>query len=398
MTLSRRDFVKRGLRAAAAAVGVPGLARAALAGGPPGKRLVVVFLRGAIDGLNVVVPHGDPGYYALRPSIAVPRDQVLDLDGCFGLHPALASLAPLYRGGHLALVHAAGSPDPTRSHFDAQDYMESGTPGVKSTPDGWLDRCGRRVGCGAAPLCAVSAGSTVPRILAGPGGSFALGTGTRGGRDAREEQAVRAMYERSLDAPLREEARQAFLASARLGALEGAGAPPPGGGGALGQALPRLARLLRADPGIRLAFADAGGWDHHVNEGGAEGQLANRLRELAGALERFWEGLGDAAGETVLVALSEFGRTARENGSRGTDHGHGNVMLVLGGPVRGGAVYGRWPGLAPEQLHEGRDLAVTTDFRLVLAEVVDRHLGCDRVDAVFPGYAPGPAGYLGLLG
>ncbi len=395
---TRRVFLKTGALAIVGTAAIPSfLARAAFGAEAAAqrKRLVVIFQRGAADGLNIVVPHAESAYYAMRPSIAIPRQQVVDLDGSFGLHPALAALKPLWDQRHLAIVHAAGSPDSTRSHFDAQDYMESGTPGVKATEDGWLNRAARDA-VATSPFRAVAMGATLPRILAGKTPALAIGNINEFGVGGRNPQAVplantfEAMYDHTVDSVLHGPGEDTFEAVKMLRAADPARYTPAAGAnyprGPLGQAMRQLAQLIKADLGVEVAFADIGGWDHHVNEGAVQGQLANRLSEFGGALAAFWTDLGDLAGETVLVTMSEFGRTARENGNRGTDHGHANVMFVVGGPVRGGRVYGRWPGLEPEQLNEGRDLALTTDFRTVLGEAVYRHLGNHNLDAVFPGF------------
>ncbi len=387
------------------------------------KRFVVVFQRGAADGLNIVIPHAERSYYDMRPTIAIPRQQVIDLDGFFGLHPAMASFKPLWDQGHLAIVHAAGSPDPTRSHFDAQDYMESGTPGVKSTEDGWLNRALRDHGCVAraaglgeglkdpchatSPFRAVALGSSLPRMLSGSAPAVAVSNvntfGVGGGGPYAQPLAntFEAMYDQSVDAVLHGTGEETFDAVKMLKAADPQRyTPAPGTNyprGPLGNALRQVAQLMKADLGVEVAFSDVGGWDHHVNEGSVQGQIGQRVGELSQALSSFWVDLGNLAEDTVIVTLSEFGRTARENGNRGTDHGHANVMFVLGGPVRGRRVYGRWPGLAPEQLNEGRDLALTTDFRTVLSEVVYRHLANHNLGEVFPGFHTGPAAFLKFL-
>ena len=373
------------------------------------KRLVVIFQRGAADGLNIVIPHAESSYYAMRPTIAIPRQNVIDLDGFFGLHPSMASFKPLWDQGHLAIVHAAGSPDTTRSHFDAQDYMESGTPGVKSTEDGWLNRT-LRVDKHAdpdSPFRAVALGSRLPRALTGSSPAVAIdnvnnfGVGGRNPAAQPLSNTFEAMYASSVDSVLHGTGTETFDAVKMLKSADpnkytpAPGANYPGGG--LGQALRQVAQLIKADLGVEVAFTDVGGWDHHVNEGSVQGQIANRLQELSQSMSAFWTDLGDLAESTVVVTMSEFGRTARENGNRGTDHGHANVMFVMGGPVKGGRVYGRWPGLAPEQLNEGRDLALTTDFRRVLGEAVYRHLGAKDLNAVFPGFDNDPRAFLKLL-
>jgi uncharacterized protein (DUF1501 family) len=390
---------------------VPGfLARAAMAAdaAQPHRRLVVIFQRGAADGLNIVVPHGEAEYYTMRPTIAIPQRDVIDLDGFFGLHPAMSALKPLWDARQLAIVHAAGSPDPTRSHFDAQDFMESGTPGVKSTEDGWLNRA--LVASGDpqkdAAFRAVALGTSLPRMLSGQAPALAVGNVNDFGVAPRNPQAqplantFESMYAASVDAVLHGTAQETFDAVKMLKAADPAKYRPAAGvvypKGRFGDALKQTAQLVKANLGVQVAFTDIGGWDHHVNEGASEGQLGMLLKEFSGSLAAFGQDLGALAAETVVVTMSEFGRTARENGTRGTDHGHANVMFVMGGAVRGGKVYGRWPGLANEQLYEQRDLVLTTDFRQVMAEAVARQLGNPRPERVFPGFRN--PGLLHLLG
>ena len=420
MSITRRVFLKNGALAIVATTAVPGfLQRAAFAAETAAgkKRLVVLFQRGAADGLNIVVPHGEPAYYAMRPSIAIPRpggsESALDLDGFFGLHPSMASLQPLWAERHLAIVHAAGSPDTTRSHFDAQDYMESGTPGVKSTEDGWLNRALRTSADAEAPKSpspfrAVALGTSLPRSLTGTEPAVALnninefGIGGRVGAPAPLANTFEAMYAQSVDTVLHGTGNETFEAVKMLKSADPARYTPARGAnypnGQFGQGLRQVAQLMKADLGVEVVFTDIGGWDNHVNEGGSQGQLSNLLRQFSQSIAAFWTDLGDLGEDTVLVTLSEFGRTARENGNRGTDHGHANVMFVLGGPVQGGKVYGRWPGLDFSQLYEGRDLALTTDFRRVLGEAVARHYGNKDLDTVFPGFDNDPRKFLGLLG
>src|ERR1700758_1880682 len=410
--LTRRAFLKHGAMAVVGTAAIPSfLTRAAwgAATSPGNKRLVVIFQRGAADGLNIVVPYAERAYYAMRPSINIPRNQVIDLDGFFGLHPSMASFKPLWDQGHLAIVHAAGSPDTTRSHFDAQDYMESGTPGVKSTEDGWLNRTLRadKHADADSPFRAIALGSRLPRALTGSSpavaidnvNNFGVGGNNKGAQPL--SNTFEAMYASSVDSVLHGTGAETFDAVKMLKSADpNKYTPAPGANyprGGLGQALKQVAQLVKADLGVEVAFTDVGGWDHHVNEGSVQGQIANRLQELSQSMAAFWTDLGDLAESTVVVTMSEFGRTARENGNRGTDHGHANVMFVMGGPVKGGRVYGRWPGLAPEQLNEGRDLALTTDFRRVLGEAVYRHLGAKDLNAVFPGFDNDPRAFLKLL-
>ncbi|HYA95017.1 MAG TPA: DUF1501 domain-containing protein [Terriglobales bacterium] len=417
MSITRRVFLKNGALALVATTAIPSFLTRTVwgteIGGARRKRLVVLFQRGAADGLNIAVPHGETAYYSMRPSIAIPRpnrgqESAIDLDGFFGLHPSMASFKPLWDQKHLAIVHAAGSPDNTRSHFDAQDYMESGTPGVKSTEDGWLNRTVRKPEPGATPFRAISMGGTLPRALAGTAPAVAIGNinefgvGGRGPAAAPLTNTFEAMYSQSGDAVLHGTGQETFEAVKMLKAADPARYTPARGAnyprGRFGDSLRQLAQLIKANLGVEVAFADIGGWDHHVNEGSVQGQLANVLRDFSQSIAAFWTDLGDLGEDTVLVTMSEFGRTARENGNRGTDHGHANVMFVLGGPVRGGRVYGQWPGLDQSQLNEGRDLALTTDFRRVLGEGVYRHLGNKDLAIIFPGFENDPRRFLRLLG
>jgi len=384
------------------------LSRTVAAAGSRTKLLIAVFQRGAVDGLNMVVPHGDAGYYSARSTIAIARPGrdggALDLDGFFGLHPRMAPLAPWWHAGHLAVVHASGSPDATRSHFDAQDYMESATPGVKSTRDGWLNRY-LQARDARRPLQAVALTAQMPRALQGRAPALAVGRVDDFAVRADSTTAGRfeASYASAADPALTAAAAEAFDAMRVLsGATRGAYQPASGAAyprSPFGQALQEIARLAKADVGLEIAFAESTQWDHHANEGGATGQIANRLDDFSRGLAALAQDLGDRLAETVIVTMSEFGRAVAQNGSGGTDHGHGNAMFVLGGAVKGGHVYGRWPGLAPEQRHEGRDLAITTDFRDVFAELVVKHLGADSATtaAVFPGYTLAPTAFRGLL-
>jgi uncharacterized protein (DUF1501 family) len=388
------------------------LQRAALAAAPRNKVLVAIFQRGAADGLNVVVPHGDSHYYDLRPTIFVPRPTLaaagecaIDLDGFFGLHPSMSAMKPLWDSKRLAIVHAAGSPDPTRSHFDAQDYMESGTPGFKSTHDGWLNRALPPASGKVSPVRAISLGANLPRALTGANSACAVESLRKFAvKDSAASKVLQSMYGASQDTILGGTGRETFDAVKVLQAVEKTPYQPAEGArypsGKFGDSLRQIAQLIKADVGVEVAFADIGDWDHHTQEMGAKpsvGRLANRLTEFSNSLAAFCHDLGDHMEDVVVVTMSEFGRTARENGNRGTDHGHANAMFVMGGPVQGGKVYGKWPGLAPEQLHENRDLALTTDFRDVLSEAVSRHLGNPALKPVFPNYSASADKFLGYL-
>lgn len=395
--MQRRQFVRMlSVAGAGALTGLMPMGRSAWAATTPSaasasqKKMVVIFLRGAVDGLSVVAPYAEPDYARYRPTIGLPApgktDGLLDLDGHFGLHPALAPLMPLWTSGKLAFVHASGSPDPTRSHFDAQDYMESGTPGQKRTSDGWMNRLLGELPGRPSATRGLSVGAVLPRIYAGPVPVASMAEGQGATRPTILDQphvadAFARLYDGS-DATSRTyreslAARREVLASLDPSAMEkeqmaaNNGAPLPNG---FPDDAARLARLMRNDPNVQLAFVALGGWDTHAGQGTARGQLANRLNPLGQGLAILADRLGPVFDDTVVVVMSEFGRTARENGNRGTDHGHGNAMWVLGGPVAGGKVHGRWPGIDESSLNENRDLAITTDFRDVVADVAERHL------------------------
>jgi len=412
--MNRRFFLHNGALAIAGTATIPGfLLRSVLAESPgtEKRRIVAIFQRGAADGLNVVVPYREKNYYAMRPSIAIPQNQVLDLDGFFGLHPSLDAIKPLYDQGHLAVVHAAGSPDGTRSHFDAQDYMESGTPGVKSTDDGWLNRALQSEDlacrCEHTAFRAVALGADVPRTLAGKVPAVALNdvngfaVAGRGAEPSPVASAFESMYAASGDRILHQAGEQTFEAVRMLRAADPTQYAPASGveypKSDFGRKMRQVAQLLKANLGVEAAFTDVAGWDTHQNQGGVNGQLSDRLRDFAEGIAAFWRDLGDGAENVTLVTMSEFGRTARENGTGGTDHGHANAMFVLGAGVKGGKVYGRWPGLENEQLNEGRDLALTTDYRAVLGEIVTQTLAAKNLEMVFPGASLKPSRFLGLV-
>ena len=396
--LTRRSF----LRTSAIGLGLVGaphwLLRMAAQAKSGRKVLVAIFQRGAADGLNVVVPFFEPRYYQVRPSIAIPQpgrpNGGIDLDGRFALHPALQPLKGLWDSKQLAIIHAAGSPDATRSHFDAQDFMECGTPGMKRE-DGWLNRALTPVAPDSSPVRAIASGAQLPKTLQGSRGAIAVDSLPRFQvADKSSADVLEHMYLSSLDAQMKAQGKATFDAIRLIDSVRSRPYTPAPGVqyvGDFGQRLQQIARLIKADVGVEVAFADIGGWDHHSNE---NGQLTNQLRQFGSSLAAFALDLGDKMEDVMIVTMSEFGRTVNENGNAGTDHGHGNVMMVLGGGVRGGRICGDWPGLEMEQLHERRDLAITTDFRDVLGELVSGHLG-QKVAQVFPGYAPKAS--LGLL-
>ncbi|HEX8633945.1 MAG TPA: DUF1501 domain-containing protein [Pyrinomonadaceae bacterium] len=421
--MNRRFFLKSG-GIALASVGLASaspsflqrvVAAQGLKAGGRRKTLIAIFQRGAVDGLNMVVPHGEKNYYALRPSIAVARpgkgasgESVIDLDGFFGLHPALAGFKPMWDAKRLAIVHAAGSPDSTRSHFDAQDYMEAGTPGVKSTPDGWLNRyLQAHAQPRQSPFRGVALTQNLPRSMQGRAPALAISNladfSIRAGQSSQTVQGgFEDIYEQAAGDALGGTGRETFEAIAFLKQVNPAQYRPENGAQyprtAFGNALLQIAQLVKAGVGLEVAFTDMGGWDTHLNEGGARGQLAARLTEFAGGINALYTDLGARMDDVLILTMSEFGRTVAENGNRGTDHGHANAMFIIGGATRGGKVYGQWPGLDADKLYDGRDLALTTDFRDVFGEVAAKHLGNADLKRVFPGYAVNPAKFRGVLG
>jgi uncharacterized protein (DUF1501 family) len=415
MMQSRRVFLKNGAFAFVTLGFAPSfLARTAFAAGKSGrpKQLIAIFQRGAVDGLSVVVPFGESEYYRARPSIAIPRpnsgeNAAVDLDGFFGLNPRLQALKPLWDARQLAIVHACGSPDSTRSHFDAQDYMESGTPGVKSTSEGWLNRyLQARHTEETTPFRAVALTAQLPRVLQGAAPALAMNQiaqfGIRGGQASEAIGAsFEAEYASAADRVLNGTGREAFSAIKMLKTTDPSKYQPANGAdyprSPFGQALRQVAQLTKANVGLEVAFADVGGWDTHVNQGASQGQLAGRLEDFSRSIAALVADLGDRLEDTVVLTMSEFGRAVNENGNRGTDHGHGNAMMVIGGGVRGGHVYGKWPGLAAAQRYDGRDLAVTTDFRDVFGEIVTKHLGLQDARQVFPGFQISERRFPGLF-
>ncbi len=427
--INRRVFLKGGaLSLVTLGLSPSFLRRTALAMELPkaakGKTLVVLFQRGAADALNVLVPFGDAGYYAGRPQLAIATPArtggsvntsgAIDLDGFFGLHPSLSSFKTLWDRGMLAPIHAVGSPSATRSHFDAQDYMETGTPDRKGTTDGWLNRYLAVKGtCEAAscatqtpmPFRAVSMTAQTPRILEGDTPVVAMNSisefsiRTNAGEAQRR---IEALYKTGSSDLVHGSGSDMFEAMKVLRAANPQQYRPSPGveypRSPFGQRLLQIAQLIKSGVGLEVAFADVGGWDTHVNQGGAQGQLANRLSDFSQSISALVADLGDRMDDVVILTCSEFGRTVRQNGTGGTDHGHAGAMFVIGGSL--GAtqkVFGRWPGLAREQLYEGRDLALTTDFRAVFSEVAAKHLGAAQLPKIFPGYAGFEKDWLGVL-
>jgi len=418
--MERRAFVKSGALALVTMGLSPSFLRRTAFGldlfnAPKGKILICLFQRGAADALNIVVPHGEKAYYGMRPSIAIPQPTrnavggAIDLDGFFGLHPALAPLKPLYDQKLLAPIHAVGSPSTTRSHFDAQDYMETGTPDNKGTSDGWLNRYlavkGTCDECNLAktPFRAVALTPQTPRILEGPSPTVAMNSLDEFSVRATGSSAERleALYRTGSADLIHATGTETFDAVKMLRSANPQKYQPRNGAqyprSQFGQRLLQIAQLIKANVGLEIAFADVGGWDTHVNQGSSTGQLAQRLDDFSRSIAALVTDLGDRMDDVVIMTMSEFGRMARENGNRGTDHGHAGALFVIGGDVKGGKVHGKWPGLEPEQLYEGRDLALTTDFRAVFAEVVGKHLGAHSLDRIFPGFSASPREYLGVV-
>ncbi len=413
--LNRRIFLKAGGLALFTA-GVGGspvfLNRAALAAAPPAahrrrKVLVAIFQRGAMDALAAVPPLDDTRLRALRPRLAMSagrragEERLIDLGVGYGLHPALGALEPLWREGRLAIVHAVGSPDPTRSHFDAQDYMESGTPGRKGTASGWLNRAVGLLGHDATPFRAVAMTAALPRALYGEApavavqnlASFQVRLPGAAPAARAAGHGFEALYEETSQDLLRTTASETFAALDLLSSAELAGLRPAAGAdyppGPLGSSLRQIAQLIKAEVGLEVAFAETGGWDTHVQQGAAQGSFARRAEDLARSIAAFWTDLGARQGDVALMTMTEFGRTVRENGSGGTDHGHGTCLFVVGDGVAGGKVHGALPSLEPGALYDGRDLPVTTDFRAVFSEVAGKHLGIADDEAMFPGWQGG---------
>lgn len=382
------------------------------------KTLVIIFLRGGMDGLNLVVPHGEAEYYKLRKAIAVAQPGqpkgALDLDGFFGLHPKAEALRPFFQSGLAVGLHAVGYAENTRSHFEEQDTWETGVIGNTVHSDGWLNRH-LITSSGHGPVRAVAFGDVLPRILRGQAPAYAMRgiedltlTGTERVEDAKLVAALEHAYCTS-PREMAGAGRDLLAQSARLTVegvrqLKTVAATPYKPKVAypeteLGRRLKETARLIRAGLGLEVAEIDYGGWDTHSNQGGVDGAFGTLALGLAEAVSAFARDLEDRMDDILLLTLSDFGRTASENGTNGTDHGWANCMLALGGPVKridhaGRKVLGRWPGLAKEQLNQGRDLLHTTDFRDVLGEVVARHLGNDKLQAVLPGH---PFASVGLV-
>ncbi len=408
VSATRRVFLRSGgLALLSLGAGARFLDRLALAM-PASARptvLVSIFLRGAMDGLMAVPPlAGDGALERFRPRLAMSAarsaaDPVLDLGAGFGLHPALAPLLPRWREGRLAIVHAVGSPNPTRSHFAAQDYMETGTPWRRGTPSGWLNRVAGRVAGAASPFKTVSITPDLPRSLYGDESALAIADladfrlylNPAHAPDKTSAEHLEVLYERGAGGSLRQRGGEMFEAMRRLSKPEidayrlrhGRDYPPT----ALGRNLLQIAYLIKSGAGLRIACTESTGWDTHVRQGTAAGAFARQAADLAQSIAAFWNDVEPYHDDVVVLTMTEFGRTVRENGSGGTDHGHGSCLFALGNRVDGGQVYGDFPALVPEALFEGRDLPVTTDFRAVFSEVAGKLFDLDDDGAIFPGWA-----------
>jgi len=420
MNVNRRIFLKQGALAfvclGAGPMWGPNFLRqtafaADLGSQRDNKILICIFQRGAVDGLSMVVPHGDPFYYQNRPDISLARpsqgatDSVLDLDGYFGFNPALQPLLPIFQQGQLAAIQACGSPNSSRSHFESQDLMESGVDEGNGVRDGWLNRllgCCPEDAAKASAFRAVSTTAITPRSLQGEQDSLAIRDldtfGISGDKSVMlpgptgTANGFENMYASAVDTVLHGTARESFDALGMLDKIRNGKYVPSNGAAypqsGFGKNLRQIAQLIKANVGLQVAFAEVDGWDTHANQGNAKGVLSTRLGQFGQALAALHQDLGDRMSDVVVVTMSEFGRTVHENGNRGTDHGHGTCFFAMGGPIKGGKVYGDWPTLAPDKLFQNRDLAVTTDFREVFGEIVSRHFGVPMADmpALFPQY------------
>jgi uncharacterized protein (DUF1501 family) len=390
--------------------GVPGFLKQAAARAVPlrpgrkKKVLVFLFQRGAMDGLMAVSPFTDTHLRSARPGLFMEATKqagqagLADLDGRFGLHPSFSGFLPLFKEGRLAIVHGMGSPNTTRSHFDAQDYMESGTPFSKGTDSGWLNRVSGMLGADASPLRAVSLTAAMPRSLYGDNDALAisglqdLAIG-RSGNPSGSAMAARSfeeLYDHTTSELLNKTGKESFDAMKMLGKNDLKNyRPAPGVNypeSALGRSLLQIAQLIKLDLGLQVAFAESGGWDTHFNQGTANGIFARNAADFSKSVLAFWNDLGSWQEEVCVLSSTEFGRTVKQNGSGGTDHGRASCAFVIGNNIRGGKVLGEIGSLAPDQLADGRDLPVTTDFRSLFSGVAAGHLGLRDSGKLFPGW------------
>lgn len=404
--LNRRVLLKSGALAMLSLGAGPRFLRRLAHGLQAGSRpkvIVPIFLRGAMDGLMAVPPLSDPALKRWRPRLAMDASakggrQILDLNGVYGLHPAFAPWQSLFREGRLAIVHGVGSPDATRSHFDAQDFMETGTPGKRGTPSGWLNRVAAQSAPSSSPFRALAMSGELPRSLYGSQPALAI--------DDLEDidlflpnhptlsdalkPAIETLYRQTEKDLLKQRSRQMFDALRWISQDELAAYRRQRGSRypetRLGRSLLQIAFLIKAGVGLEIACAESDGWDTHVGQGTVRGAFASRAGELAAAVKAFWDDIEAYHDDVVVITMTEFGRTVQENGTGGTDHGHGSCLFVLGNQVDGGKIYGGLPSLDEENLFEGRDLPVSTDFRSVFMEVAGKLFHLDDPQAIFPGW------------
>ncbi len=413
ITLSRRSFLKSTAIFAGASIWPSWMPRMAFAPekvAPRGDVLVVIFLRGAADMLNFVVPHGEDAYYALRPSLGIPRpddknakadERALDLDGFFGFHPALRPLLPIWQEKQLAIIHACGAPDESRSHFKSMELMERGVDDEKGPASGWIGRHLASLNTGnRSPLRAVGMGALPQRSLSGsvPVSALRSIADFHLGGDARAVAQMRSALDTIYTSDvLGQETLNIMDILQQLDPSQSTNSPstnPQYPDSEFGLALKQTAMLIKAEVGLEVSAIDLGGWDTHFAQGGSTGLMANLMADLAAGLAAFHADIANHLGRVTTVAMSEFGRRAAENGSLGTDHGHGSLMMVMGGHARGGKVHGNWPGLGAGQLIGPGDLAVTTDYRDILGEILQKRLNNPALGEIFPGYQPIPRGII----
>lgn len=362
------------------------------------KVLVFIFQRGAMDGLMAVTPFTDENLKAARPTLfmgaAKTSDKpLIDLDGRFGLHPSMGAFENLFKEKRLAIVHGMGSPNNTRSHFDAQDYMESGTPFNKGTASGWLNRAVGLLGHDATPFRAVSMTSAMPRSFYGDNEAIAISNlkdfSLPGkGNVNLAAKSFEDLYDQTSSSLLNKAGKESFDAMKMLGKADVKNYTPANGAvypnSSLGNALKQIAQLIKMDVGLEVAFAESGGWDTHFNQGTVNGVFARNVEDLSKSMAAFWSDMGSMQDDVTVMTATEFGRTVKQNGSGGTDHGRGSCCFILGNDVNGGKVHGTVKPLVIENLADGRDLAVTTDFRSIFSEVADKHLLINNDGALFP--------------
>lgn len=408
---SRRGFLKAG-GLAVFGIGLGGLptfvTQAAAEIKPPGlfkrrKTLVCIFQRGAMDGLMAVTPFTDQYLKAARPTLfmspvkAGEKRPLFDLDGKFGLHPAMSKFQSVFKDGRLGIVHGIGSPNNTRSHFDAQDYMESGTPFKKGTPSGWLNRASGLLGHDAAtPFQSVSLTSSLPRSFYGDSPAVAINNlqdfniqmrGNPSGANMAAK-SFEDLYDQTAQGLLKDTGKDSFEAMNMLKKMDTKNYKPSNSAQypntALGNSLKQIAQLIKMDVGLEVAFAESGGWDTHFNQGTDTGIFARNVNDLSESMMAFWNDMGTMQDDVTIMTMTEFGRTVKQNGTGGTDHGRASCNFILGNDVVGGKVHGKMEELAKENLEDGRDLAVTTDFRSVFSEVAEKHLGINNNHVLFP--------------